>query len=85
MQASTRAIIDLAAFRNNLQVVRELTGPGVGIMAILKSNAYGHGVRSIAHQAVRWGVEYLAVARLGEGMELRAEGSARRSGVRDHS
>lgn len=73
-EPSTRAEIDLSAFRHNLAVVRELTGPGVKVMAVLKSNAYGHGVRVVAREAVRWGVDALAVARLGEGSELRAEG-----------
>jgi alanine racemase len=73
-QPSTRAVIDLAAFRHNLDVVRSLTGPGVKVMAVLKSNAYGHGVRRLAAEAVRCGVDALAVARLGEGCELRAEG-----------
>jgi alanine racemase len=73
-QPSTRAIIDLQAFRHNLDVVRSLTGPGVKIMAVLKSNAYGHGVGRVAREAVRQGVDALAVARLGEGMELRSEG-----------
>ena len=71
---STRAVIDLSAFRHNLEVLRTLTGPRVKVMAVLKSNAYGHGVRIVAKQAVRWGVDALAVARLGEGTELRAEG-----------
>jgi alanine racemase len=73
-EPSTRAVIDLAAFRHNLNVVRSFAGPGVRMMAVLKSNAYGHGVRRLAGEAVRSGVEALAVARLGEGSELRAEG-----------
>ncbi len=74
MESSTRAIIHLAAFRNNLQTVRGAIGPAVKIMAVLKSNAYGHGVKAIAREAVRCGIDYLAVARLAEGLELRREG-----------
>ncbi|MGA9115389.1 MAG: alanine racemase [Bacteroidota bacterium] len=71
---STRAVIDLAAFRHNVGVVRRRVGSGVKVMAVLKSNAYGHGVKPIAAEAQRCGVEALAVARVGEGFELRGEG-----------
>lgn len=77
LQHSTRAVINLKAFRSNLDVVRRNIGPGVKIMAVLKSNAYGHGVYEIAREAVRWGVDYLAVARSTEGMELRNQGIER--------
>lgn len=70
----TCAVIDLGAFRSNLVVVRECVGPAVKVMAVLKSNAYGHGVIPIAHEAVRWGVDAIAVARLDEGVELRKAG-----------
>lgn len=74
LQHSTRAVINLKAFRSNLDVVRRNIGPVVRIMAVLKSNAYGHGVYEIAREAVRWGADYLAVARSTEGMELRRQG-----------
>lgn len=67
----TKAIIDLPAFRSNLAAVRSYIGPGVKIMAIVKAQAYGHGAAIIAKEAVRTGVEYLGVARVEEGIELR--------------
>ena len=70
----TRAKIDLSAFRNNLNVVRSYVGDDVQIMAVVKANAYGHGMRTIADEAVRNGATYLAVARVDEGTELRREG-----------
>jgi alanine racemase len=70
---STRAEIDLRAFRSNLAAVRAAVRPGVKIMAVLKSNAYGHGVSRIAAECVRLGVDALAVARVGEGTELREQ------------
>lgn len=71
---STRAVINLDAFRSNLDTVRRCVGPDIKIMAVLKSNAYGHGVYHIAREAVRWGVDYLAVARYTEAIELRERG-----------
>lgn len=70
----TRALVSLAAFRNNLRAVRGLVGRRVKIMAVVKANAYGHGMVAMAREAVAWGVDYLAVARVDEGLALRAAG-----------
>lgn len=70
----TRAIINLAAFRHNLERVKRYVGRNTKIMAVVKSHAYGHGVRVISREAVRGGVHYLGVARVDEGLELRNEG-----------
>ncbi len=43
-------------------------------MAVVKSNAYGHGMRTMAYEAMRNGAAYLAVARIDEGTELRRDG-----------
>lgn len=74
----THARISLSAFRHNLDVVRSYVGPDVQIMAVVKANAYGHGVIPIVSEAIAWGVSHFAVARIGEGLELR------RAGVRQH-
>ncbi|MBX2992325.1 MAG: alanine racemase [Bacteroidetes bacterium] len=70
----TRAIINLAALRHNLHRVKTYVGPMTKIMAVVKSHAYGHGVRTISHEVVRGGVHYLGVARVEEGLELRQDG-----------
>lgn len=70
----TRAIINLAAFRHNLERVKMFVGQNAKIMAVVKSHAYGHGVRVVSREAVRCGVHYLGVARVDEGLELRNEG-----------
>lgn len=44
----TWAEIDLEAIRHNLGVVRQKVGPQPGIMAVVKANAYGHGLREVA-------------------------------------
>jgi alanine racemase len=38
-----RAVIDTAALRHNLSRVRELA-PGCRVLAVIKANAYGHGI-----------------------------------------
>lgn len=71
---STRAEIDLPAFRSNIDAVRAYVGPGVAVMAVVKANAYGHGAVRMAKAAIAHGVERLAVARYHEGIELREGG-----------
>ncbi len=71
---ATRAEIDIAAFRHNLDAVTSYTGPDVKVMAVVKANAYGHGSVRMSEEAIRHGVEYLAVARFHEGVELREAG-----------
>ncbi len=41
------AEIDLSAIRQNAALAAELAGPGAGIMAIVKANAYGHGLAEV--------------------------------------
>lgn len=49
-------------------------GPDVKVMAVVKANGYGHGSVRMSQEAIRCGVEYLAVARYHEGIELREAG-----------
>jgi alanine racemase len=70
----TRALIDLGAFRHNISVIRKAIGPDTGIIAVVKANAYGHGMEIITREAIRCGVSYLGVARITEAIELRRAG-----------
>jgi len=70
----THAVIDLAAFRSNVEAVRSSVAPGTGMMAVVKADAYGHGMFKIASEAVANRVEYLGVARAYEGVQLRKAG-----------
>jgi alanine racemase len=45
-------------------------------MAVVKANAYGHGMITISAEAVRQGVDFLAVARVSEALEIRQGGIA---------
>jgi alanine racemase len=70
----TRAIINLVTLRHNLERVKSYVGGKTKIMAVVKSHAYGHGVRTVSHELLRGGVHYLGVARVEEGLELRKDG-----------
>ncbi len=70
----SRAIIDLNAYAHNLDVVRRRIPRGCGLMAVVKTNAYGLGLVPIARRAVAQGVEMLGVTTVEEGVTLRAAG-----------
>lgn len=70
----TRALINLSAFRHNISVIKNHIGEKVGIIAVVKANAYGHGMEIITKEAVNSGVAYLGVARITEAVELRKTG-----------
>lgn len=70
-----RAIVDTAALRHNLGRVRELA-PASSVLAVIKANAYGHGIVPTAVALA--GADGFAVARLEEGMALRAAGLCHR-------
>ena len=68
------AEIDLTAIKHNLQEIKKTIGNNVDIMAVVKANAYGHGLIEVAKTLVNEKVTYLAVARLGEAIKLRKSG-----------
>ncbi|OGR08244.1 MAG: alanine racemase [Deltaproteobacteria bacterium RIFOXYB12_FULL_58_9] len=69
----TIATVDLDAIRHNLGVIRQLA-PGSPICAVVKANAYGHGLCEVALALADAGVDWLAVALVEEGARLRAAG-----------
>jgi alanine racemase len=65
--------INLDALAHNLALLRERVG-GVGLIGVVKADAYGHGSVEIGRELVRLGVWGLAVATVGEGRRLREAG-----------
>lgn len=64
------AEIDLEALRHNVAAARGQLAAGVKVMAVVKANAYGHGLRGVA-QALAGQVEMFGVANVDEAEELR--------------
>ncbi len=60
-------------FIHNISLIREAVGEKK-IMAVVKANAYGHGSVQLANSAIKAGCEYLGVAFVEEGFELRKAG-----------
>jgi alanine racemase len=71
MSRPTQITIDLAALEHNLNQVKKIA-PNSAILAMVKSNAYGHGITRIA-LALRK-ADALGVASLEEGLQLREAG-----------
>lgn len=68
------ARIDLDALRHNLGVVHA-AAPGRKVMAVIKADAYGHGLLRVAEALD--GADALAVARLDEAVQLHDAGCRR--------
>lgn len=66
--------VNLAAIRNNLQEIRRFVGPKVKILAVVKANAYGHGLVPVAQTLAQAGADLLGVASVAEGVVLRENG-----------
>jgi alanine racemase len=65
------ATVDSAALRHNLNVVRQWA-PKSRVMAVIKANAYGHGLVAVARALES--ADAFAVARVDEGLTLRLAG-----------
>ena len=86
MSFGARALIRLGALKHNLNAIRGAV-PGAQIMAVIKANAYGHGMLDVARNLPD--VDAFAVARPGEAIALRKAGIQNRivvfSGVYDEA
>jgi alanine racemase len=67
------AEIDLSGFEANLAQLEQRVSPGVRFAAVIKADAYGHGLRPVA-VALRDQVDFLAVANAAEAQEIRQAG-----------
>ncbi|WP_328537192.1 alanine racemase [Streptomyces sp. NBC_00344] len=68
-----RAEIDLAALRANVHALRA-RAPRARLMAVVKADAYGHGMLPCARAALRAGADWLGTATPQEALALRAAG-----------
>jgi alanine racemase len=69
----TEATIDLGAYRRNLSTLTEAVRPAA-LRAVVKANAYGHGLVPIARAAVGEGIRWLGTVDIATALELRAAG-----------
>jgi len=75
--APVTATVDLAAIRHNARMLRERADEA-DLMAVIKADAYGHGILPVARVLDEEGVQHFGVARLDEGIQLREDGHTAR-------
>ncbi len=68
-----RAVVDLAAIRGNVRALAE-HAPTAQVMAVVKADAYGHGLLPAATAAVEGGATWPGTAQVSEALALRAAG-----------
>ena len=68
--ATSRAVIDLGAIAHNGSLLAQAAG--VPWMAVVKADAYGHGLGPVALTALSAGASWLGVAQLAEALTLRS-------------
>ncbi|HXI82816.1 MAG TPA: alanine racemase [Verrucomicrobiae bacterium] len=66
--------VDLDALRHNVAAIRRRIGPKVKLMAVVKADAYGHGLAQIGSTLMQCGVDAFGVANLSEALVLRQIG-----------
>jgi alanine racemase len=67
----TWAEVSLGAIKHNINQFKKYIGASVNLMAVVKADGYGHGAVPVARAAIEAGADFLAVATLDEGIELR--------------
>lgn len=70
----THAVVDLDAYVHNIALLRSAAPSGAAFMAVVKADAYGHGLVACGRTAVEAGCDWLGVARVVEALRLRAAG-----------
>jgi len=70
----TWAEIDLGAIRHNLRALENTVGKNTSVMAVVKANAYGHGIVRVGGLLGKLKIRYLGVATLDEALALRKGG-----------
>lgn len=73
-KTSTWAEIDLDNMKYNLNKIKNHLHKETKICGVIKANAYGHGAVEVAKFLESNNIDYLSVARLEEGIELRKNG-----------
>jgi alanine racemase len=74
MTNRAEAVIDLSAIRKNVALLKGKAG--VDLLAVVKADAYGHGLIPVAKAALEGGASWLGVALLEEAITLRNAGIA---------
>lgn len=70
----TWAQINLSNLEYNFKKIKSLLKPKIKVLVTVKADAYGHGLIAVSKRLVACGLDYLGVASIDEGIELRKVG-----------
>lgn len=73
MDGHQEALIDVGAIKDNVSALVKHVG-GAQLMAVVKSDGYGHGMIPAAAAALAGGADWLGVVHVGDALALRAAG-----------
>ncbi|MDA3645900.1 alanine racemase [Saccharopolyspora indica] len=71
--ALAEAVVDLDAIAHNTELIARAAAPAA-VMAVVKADAFGHGMVPVARTALAHGASWLGVATSAEALQLRAAG-----------
>lgn len=80
--------LNLGRLKENIRLVRAALGGKADLIFVVKSNAYGHGLKPVAESAAAAGVKWFAVVGMEEALDLREilpSANILLMGVADHS
>lgn len=66
--------IDIQAFENNLRLLKSKLSPQTNLCAILKADAYGHGITTLMPSVIKMGVACVGIASNSEAQIVRKSG-----------
>ena len=71
---NTRVVVDLSIIKQNISKLKSKLIPSKQVYAVVKANAYGHGMIPVAKAALEAGVQGFCVANVDEALALREAG-----------
>lgn len=72
LRAKTWVEVSASALATNIATLRSVLEPGVSFCAVVKANAYGHGLKEVVRIALKEGVTLFAVDSIDEAMTVRS-------------
>ncbi|MDP8266291.1 MAG: alanine racemase [Candidatus Aceula meridiana] len=70
--------IDLKALKSNFKAIKRFAGKDTSILAVVKADAYGHGLQKAARTLNKEKIEFFGVSDINEGIALRQAGIKKR-------
>ena len=71
---NTRVVVDLSIIKQNISNLKSKLTPSKQVYAVVKANAYGHGMIPVAKAALEAGIQGFCVANVDEALALREAG-----------